>query len=342
MLIFALRWDFAENKHRFAEIIAGVGCSYEKLKGGFSMLKDIIIVGGGVAGLTAGLYAKRGGMDALLFERMFSGGQIATTYLVENYPGFDEPISGPDLAMKLEAHARKFGLEILYDEVVELELEGRIKKVVTDKGEYEAKALILCMGAQPKKLGLPKEDEFRGKGVSYCATCDGAFYKDKLVAVVGGGDTAVEDALFLAQHAARVYLIHRRNALRASKILQDRLFANPKVEILWDSVVDEILGDQGVEGLLVRNLKDGSKKELKVDGLFVAIGIQPNNVLVQGKLKMNEAGFVITDENMATSIPGVFAAGDLRQKPLWQIITAAADGAIASVSAQRYIMEEFE
>ncbi|MBM7583057.1 thioredoxin reductase (NADPH) [Caldicoprobacter guelmensis] len=305
------------------------------------MLKDIIIVGGGVAGLTAGLYAKRGGMDALLFEKMFAGGQMATTYLVENYPGFDEPISGPDLAMKMESHARKFGLEILYDEVIELELEGRIKKVRTDKGEYEAKALILCMGAQPKKLGLPKEDEFRGRGVSYCATCDGAFYRDKIVAVVGGGDTAVEDALFLAQHATKVYLIHRRNALRASKILQDRLFANPKVEMVWDSVVDEILGEKGVEGLLVRNVKDGSSKKLKVDGLFVAIGIQPNNALIQGKLNMNEAGFVITDETMATNIPGVFAAGDLRQKPLWQIITAAADGAIASVSAQRYIMEQF-
>lgn len=305
------------------------------------MLKDIIIVGGGVAGLTAGLYAKRGGMDALLFEKMFAGGQMATTYLVENYPGFDEPISGPDLAMKMESHARKFGLEILYDEVIELELEGKIKKVRTDKGEYEAKALILCMGAQPKKLGLPKEDEFRGRGVSYCATCDGAFYREKIVAVVGGGDTAVEDALFLAQHATKVYLIHRRNALRASKILQDRLFANPKVEIVWDSVVDEILGEKGVEGLLVRNVKDGSSKKLKVDGLFVAIGIEPNNALIQGKLKMNEAGFVITDETMATNIPGVFAAGDLRQKPLWQIITAAADGAIASVSAQRYIMEQF-
>ncbi|WP_204489191.1 thioredoxin-disulfide reductase [Caldicoprobacter guelmensis] len=304
-------------------------------------MKDIIIVGGGVAGLTAGLYAKRGGMDALLFEKMFAGGQMATTYLVENYPGFDEPISGPDLAMKMESHARKFGLEILYDEVIELELEGRIKKVRTDKGEYEAKALILCMGAQPKKLGLPKEDEFRGRGVSYCATCDGAFYRDKIVAVVGGGDTAVEDALFLAQHATKVYLIHRRNALRASKILQDRLFANPKVEMVWDSVVDEILGEKGVEGLLVRNVKDGSSKKLKVDGLFVAIGIQPNNALIQGKLNMNEAGFVITDETMATNIPGVFAAGDLRQKPLWQIITAAADGAIASVSAQRYIMEQF-
>jgi thioredoxin reductase (NADPH) len=305
------------------------------------MLKDIIIVGGGVAGLTAGLYAKRGGMDTLLIEKMFSGGQIATTYMVENYPGFDEPIGGPELAMKMEAHARKFGLEILYDEVAELKLDDRIKKVITTNGEYEAKALILCMGAEPKTLGLDKEELFRGRGVSYCATCDGAFYKDKVVAIVGGGDTAVEDAVFLAQHANKVYLIHRRDALRASKILQDRLFQNPKIEILWDTVVDEILGEQGVEGLLVRNVKDNSKKELKVDGMFVAIGIQPNTGLIQGKLTTDDGGFVIADENMATNIPGVFVAGDLRKKPLWQIITAAADGAVASISAQRYIMEEF-
>ncbi|MGI6189202.1 MAG: thioredoxin-disulfide reductase [Clostridiales bacterium] len=306
------------------------------------MLKDIIIIGGGVAGLTAGLYAKRGGMDTLLIEKMFPGGQIATTYMVENYPGFDEPIGGPELAMKLEAHARKFGLEILYDEVAELKLDDKIKKVITSGGEYQAKALILCMGAEAKTLGLDKEDLFRGRGVSYCATCDGAFYKDKYAAIVGGGDTAVEDAVFLAQHARKVYLIHRRDALRASKILQDRLFQNPKIEILWDTVVDEILGEQNVEGLLIRNVKDGSKKELKVDGLFVAIGMKPNNGLILGKVMTDESGFVTADENMATNIPGVFVAGDLRKKPLWQIITAAADGAVASISAQRYIMEKFE
>jgi thioredoxin reductase (NADPH) len=315
---------------------------FRQILGGVAvMLKDIIIVGGGVAGLTAGLYAKRGGMDTLLIEKMFSGGQIATTYMVENYPGFDEPIGGPELAMKLEAHARKFGLEILYDEVIELKLDDKIKTVVTTGGEYQAKALILCMGAQPKMLGLEKEELFRGRGVSYCATCDGAFYKEKDVAIVGGGDTAVEDAVFLAQHARKVYLIHRRDALRASKILQNRMFQNPKIEVLWNTVVDEILGEQEVEGLLLRNVKDGTKRDLKVDGLFVAIGIQPNSELIRGKITTNEIGFVIADENMATNIPGVFVAGDLRQKPLWQIITAAADGAVASISAQRYIMEEF-
>ena len=193
------------------------------------MLKDIIIVGGGVAGLTAGLYAKRGGMDTLLIEKMFSGGQIATTYMVENYPGFDEPIGGPELAMKLEAHARKFGLEILYDEVIELKLDDKIKTVVTTGGEYQAKALILCMGAQPKMLGLEKEELFRGRGVSYCATCDGAFYKEKDVAIVGGGDTAVEDAVFLAQHARKVYLIHRRDALRLRRYCRTGCFRTQKL-----------------------------------------------------------------------------------------------------------------
>lgn len=306
------------------------------------MLKDIIIVGGGVAGLTAGLYAKRGGMDTLLFEKMFAGGQVSTTYMIENYPGFEEPISGPDFAMKVESHARRFGLEILYDEVLDLDMTGRNKKVITSKGTYEAKALILAMGAHPRTLGLPKEERFRGRGVSYCATCDGAFYGGKDVAVVGGGDTAVEDALFLSRHANCVYLIHRRDELRASKILQQRILGNPKIRIIWDSIVTEILGEQEVKGLLVQNVKNSQVMELKADGVFVAIGIQPNNGLIKDELKASQAGFIITDENMCSSIPGVYVAGDLRQKPLWQIVTAAADGAVAAVAAQHYIMKEFE
>lgn len=304
-------------------------------------MKDIIIVGGGVAGLTAGMYAKRGGMDALLFEKMFVGGQASTTYMIENYPGFDEPISGPDFAMKMENHARKYGLEILYDEIKGLELEGKIKKVITEKGTYESKAIILAMGASPKTLGLEKEEQFRGRGVSYCATCDGAFYKDKIVAVVGGGDTATEDALFLAQYAAKVYLIHRRDQLRASKILQERVIGHDKIEILWNTVVESIMGEEQVEGIKIKNTKDGSLSELKLDGMFVAIGIEPNNDLIKDKLNLNKGGFVITDENMGAGIPGVFAVGDLRQKPLLQLVTAASDGAVGAVAAQRYIVEEF-
>ena len=304
-------------------------------------MKDIIIIGGGVAGLTAGMYAKRGGMDAVLFERMFPGGQASTTYMIENYPGFDEPISGPDFSMKMENHARRYGLEILYDEVKELELEGKVKKVVTEKETYECKALILAMGASPKTLGLEKEDKFRGRGVSYCATCDGAFYKDKVVAVVGGGDTATEDALFLAQYASKVYLIHRRDQLRASQILQQRVMEHEKIEILWDTVVEAIIGEEQVEGLKIKSVKDNSTSELKIDGMFVAIGIKPNNELIKDKLNLDESGFVITDENMNVGIPGVFAVGDLRRKPVLQLVTAASDGAVGAIAAQRYIVEEF-
>jgi len=305
-------------------------------------VKDIIIIGGGIAGLTAGMYAQRGGMDTLLFEKMFPGGQAATTYSIENYPGFVEPISGPDFAMKLESHARKFGLEILYDEVTEIQVDDKIKKVITGDKVYETKTIILAMGASPKTLGLDKEEKFRGRGVSYCATCDGAFYKDKVTAVVGGGDTATEDALFLAQYASKVYLIHRRDQLRASKILQDRVLAHPKIEVLWDTVVESIIGEEQVEGINVKNLKTNTVSQLELDGFFVAIGIKPNNELAVGKVDMTDDGFVITDENMATNVPGVFAVGDLRHKPVWQLVTAASDGAVGTLSAQRYIMENFD
>lgn len=303
---------------------------------------DVIIIGGGLAGLTAGLYANRAGLSTLLFEKMFVGGQAATTYLIENYPGFEEPISGPDLSMKVESHARKFGLEIQYDEVTKIEMEGQVKRVHTENRVYESRTLIIATGAEPKTLGLAKEDEFRGRGVSYCATCDGLFYKDKDVVVVGGGDTAVEDAEFLAQYVNKVYLIHRRDSFRANKTSSDRVMANDKIKVIWDTVVEEILGDENVTGVGIRNLKTGEKSQLKADGMFVAIGIVPNNDLVKGQLKQTEAGFVLTDENMKTDIAGVFAAGDIRQKPLWQLVTAVSDGAIAAVSAQRYIIENFK
>lgn len=303
---------------------------------------DVIIIGGGVAGLTAGLYANRAGLSTLLFEKMFVGGQASTTYLIENYPGFEEPISGPDLSMKMESHARKFGLEIQYDEVTKIEMEGQVKTVHTENRVYESRTLIIATGAEPKTLGLAKEDEFRGRGVSYCATCDGLFYKDKDVVVVGGGDTAVEDAEFLAQYVNKVYLVHRRDSFRANKTSSDRVMANDKIKVIWDTVVEEILGDENVTGVGIRNLKTGEKSQIKADGMFVAIGIVPNNDLVKGPLKQTEAGFVLTDENMKTDIAGVFAAGDIRQKPLWQLVTAVSDGAIAAVSAQRYIIENFK
>ncbi len=281
-------------------------------------------------------------MDVLLFEKMFVGGQIATTYSVENYPGFDEPITGLELAMKIENHARKFGLEILYDEVIGLKLDEKVKRVFTENHEYEAKTVILSMGAQPKTLGLPKEDKFRGRGVSYCATCDGAFYRDKRVAIVGGGDTAAEDALFLAQYVKKVYLIHRRNELRAYKLLQRKVLENKKIEIVWNSVVKEILGETEVSGVKVSDVAGGKSIVLDVDGVFVAIGIQPNSSLVTDSLVTDEAGFVVADDCMRTSLSGVFVAGDLRKKPMWQIITAASDGAIATLAAQRYLIEVYE
>lgn len=305
-------------------------------------MQDIIIVGGGIAGLTAGIYAKRAGLDVVLFEKMFVGGQIATTYSVENYPGFDEPITGPELAMKIENQARKFGLEILYDDVTSMNLEGKIKDVFTESASFKAKTVILAMGAQPKTLELDKEDSFRGRGVSYCATCDGAFYRDKVAAVVGGGDTAAEDALFLAQYAKKVYLIHRRNELRAYKLLQQKIENNKKIEILWNSAVEEIVAEKQVQGIKVRNVLTNELNEISLDGIFVAIGIQPNSCLIKDKVATDEAGFVIADDCMRTNLPGVFVAGDLRKKPMWQIITAASDGAIATLAAHRYLIEEFE
>lgn len=304
-------------------------------------MQDLIIVGGGIAGLTAGIYAQRGGLDSILFEKMFSGGQAATTYLIENYPGFVEPISGPEFADRLEKHAKKFGLPIFYDEVVELNLDKKIKKVVTNEKSYEAKTVILAMGGQPRTLGIPNEERFRGKGISYCATCDGFFYEGKKVAVVGGGDTALSDAIYLSRYAKKVYLIHRRNEFRGSKTLQDRVFEKDNIEVIWNGIVTDILADDKVKGIIVQDVLSKEETRLEVDGLFVAIGIVPNNELVQGKVEMTESGFIISDENMRTSEDGVFVAGDLRQKPLRQLITAAADGALAATSAQDYVVKAF-
>jgi thioredoxin reductase (NADPH) len=277
-----------------------------------------------------------------LFEKMFVGGQAATTYTIENYPGFVEPISGPDFSMKLEEHARKYGLEILYHGVKEIIVHEKIKKVVTEDKVYEAKTIILATGASPKELGLEKEEQFRGRGVSYCGTCDGAFYKDRVTAVVGGGDTALEDAFFLAQYASKVYLIHRRDQFRGSKILQERVLKHQKIEVLWDTVVESIIGEEQVEGIYVKNVKTNDVSRLDLDGFFIAIGIRPNSELAIGKLDMTDDGYILGDESMNTSIPGVFAAGDIRYKPVWQLVTAASDGAIATLSAQRYIMENFD
>ncbi len=305
-------------------------------------MNDVIIIGGGPAGYTAALYSSRAQLDTLVIEKMFSGGQMATTDVMENYPGFEEPIGGSDLALRMEKQARKFGTVVLNDEVLELDLDSDIKKVKTKNNTFESKTIILSMGASPKMLGLPKEEKLRGSGVSYCAVCDGAFFRGKTVAVVGGGDTAAEDALYLARFCPKIYIIHRRDTMRATKLLQNELCCNKKIEFLWDSVVEEIEGQFGVEGLKIKNVKTGEQSSIKVDGLFVAIGLNPNNSVVKDKVKLNKDGYVITDERMRTNIPGVFAAGDLREKYLRQVITAAADGASAAYSAEQYINENLK
>lgn len=301
---------------------------------------DLIIIGSGPAGLGAAIYAQRARLDTLVIEKaMVSGGQVLTTYEVDNYPGLPG-IGGYDLGLKFREHADKLGAQFQEDQVLKVEDDGPdgTKRVVCVNGTYEAKALILATGAVHRKLGIPGEEEFGGMGVSYCATCDGAFFRNKVTAVIGGGDVAVEDAIFLARMCSKVYLIHRRDALRAAKSLQESLMALENVEILWDSVADSIQGDGKVECLSISNVKTGEKQELPVQGVFIAVGITPESSAFAGLVEM-ENGYIKAGEDGKTSAPGIFAAGDVRTKQLRQIITAAADGANAVTSAERYLTE---
>jgi len=297
---------------------------------------DVIIVGGGPAGFTAAIYTARAKLKTLIIERAYFGGQMAITDKMENYPGFDA-VSGMELADKMYRQATKFGAEVEMTEVVELELDGDVKKVMTREKTFETKTVILAMGASPKKLGLPNEEKLTGAGISYCATCDGAFFRDKDVAVVGGGDTAAEDALYLSRFCRKVYLIHRRDELRATKILADLVINTPKITPVWNSVVEEIIGDSSLEAVKIRNNKTDEVSRLDINGLFIAIGYIPNNELVKGKIELNEWGYIKTDDKMRTNIPGVFAAGDVREKNLRQVVTAASDGAAAAHSAEQYL-----
>lgn len=301
---------------------------------------DLIIIGSGPAGLGAAIYAQRARLDTLVIEKaMVSGGQVLTTYEVDNYPGLPG-IGGYDLGLKFREHADKLGAQFQEDQVLKVEDDGPdgTKRVVCVNGTYEAKALILATGAVHRKLGIPGEEEFGGMGVSYCATCDGAFFRNKVTAVIGGGDVAVEDAIFLARMCSKVYLIHRRDALRAAKSLQESLMALENVEILWDSVADSIQGDGKVECLSISNVKTGEKQELPVQGVFIAVGITPESSAFAGLVEM-EHGYIKAGEDGKTSASGIFAAGDVRTKQLRQIITAAADGANAVTSAERYLTE---
>jgi thioredoxin reductase (NADPH) len=301
-------------------------------------MEDLIIIGAGPAGLTAGLYASRARLKTVLLEKLAPGGQILTTDFVENYPGFPEGLSGFELVDRMKRQAENFGLKIEGKEVVRLELTPEKRVVHTNKEILETKALILTTGASPRKLGIEGEGLLTGKGVSYCATCDGPFYRDQEVAVIGGGDTAVEEALFLTKFASRVHLVHRRDELRATKLLQERVKAAEKVNLIWDSVPTRILGQAGVEALELKNVKTEEISTLPVEGVFVFVGYDPSNdLLADLPLDFDDFGFVKTDDNMETSIPGVFAAGDIRSKMLRQVSTAVGDGATAAFAAERFI-----
>lgn len=301
---------------------------------------DILMIGGGPAGLTAGIYACRGGLKAAVIEKMFAGGQVATTYELDNIPGFSETISGVDYAMKLQDHAAKFNVETIYGDVTKLELEGDVKRVYLGEEVYEAKTIVLAMGAVPSALNVDGENKLRGKGVSYCATCDGAFFKGGITAVIGGGDVAVEDALYLARFCEKVYLIHRRDELRANKTLQKKLFAEKKIEPIWNSKISSINGQDKVSSITVESVDSQDSREVIVDGVFIAVGSMPQSQIVKGIVNTDEKGSIITDQEMKTNIDGVFAAGDIRQKPLRQIITAEADGATAAFCAEQYILNK--
>lgn len=299
---------------------------------------DVIIIGAGPAGLSAAIYAMRARLDTLVLEQAGPGGQVLTTYEVDNYPALPG-ISGYDLGMKMKEHAVHLGAQIVSEEVREIVWEENYKCVKTDKAEYETKALIIASGAVHAKLGLEDEERLSGMGVSYCATCDGAFYRDGVTAVVGGGDVALEDAIFLARLCKKVYLIHRRHELRGAGSLQETLLSLPNVEVLWDSVVTSIQGEEEVEGIAVENCLTKKTTEYPVDGIFIAVGIRPVSQIFDGLIDLDKAGYIIAGEDTKTSRQGIFAAGDVRTKPLRQIVTAVADGANAVYGVQEYLRE---
>lgn len=301
-----------------------------------SQIYDVIVIGGGPGGYTAALYAARANLSVAILEKLTPGGQMGTTDVIDNYPGFPQGVNGFELAMQMKEGAERFGAKTLLAEVTQAELAGEIKTVHTTEGVFQAPTVILASGAHPRELGLPGEQELRGRGVSYCATCDGMFYRNKTVAVVGGGNTAVSDVLYLSRLCEKVYLIHRRDQLRASKVYLDPLQKAENVEFVWDSQVKELLHGDTITGLRVHNKKTGQDWDLPCEGVFVAIGHIPNTELYRGQVDLDEAGYVLAGETTKTNLPGVFAVGDLRKKPLRQVITAASDGAVAAHFIEEY------
>lgn len=298
---------------------------------------DVVIIGAGPAGLSAGIYTARARLSSLLIERGAVGGQIINAELVENYPGFTGGISGINLTEAMHKQATGFGLETLVAEVTGIKINGRQKVVKTSKGDINAKAVIIAGGSERQKLGVPGEAEYTGKGVSYCATCDGPFFQDKAVAVVGGGNAAITEALELTKFASKISVIHRRDELRATKILQEKAFAEKKIKFLWDSVLEEIAGDNFVNKVTVNNVKTKKKSVLDVSGVFMAVGFKPNTAYLKDIVKLDDIGTIVTNERMETSVPGIFAAGDIRSSSIRQVIAAAGDGAVAAISAEKYI-----
>ena len=302
-------------------------------------MENLIIVGAGPAGWTAGIYAGRAQLAPLLITGSAPGGQMALTSEIENYPGFPQGISGQELTQLMQQQAERFGTKVQMDEVTAVELSSNPFKVTTYGGEYETKALVIATGTSPRKLGVPGEAEFTGRGVSYCATCDGFFYRDRQVIVVGGGDAALEEALFLTRFASQVYVVHRRNRLRAEKVFQERAFRHEKIEFVWDSVVTEIMGDGKVTGVRLQNVRTEEESVLETDGVFVYVGSIPNTGFLGGQVELDDRGYIVTDRQCHTSVPGVFAAGDVQERVLKQVSTAVGSGAMAAMEAEKFIAE---
>lgn len=302
-----------------------------------SKIYDVIIIGGGPAGYTAALYAARAGLHTLILEKLSAGGQMALTTQIDNYPGFEEGIDGFSLGEKMEAAAEKFGAETQLAEVLSADLISRIKTVETSEGTFKGKTVIIATGASPRKLGLPGEQQLAGRGVNYCATCDGMFYKGKTAVVVGGGNTAAQDAMTLSRICEKVILVHRRDSLRATKIYHEPLMSAGNVEFIWNSKVSELIYDTKLSGIVVENVNTGEKSEIRCDGIFVSIGRTPASQIAAGQLETDSSGYIKADETTVTSLEGVYAAGDVRTKTVRQIVTAVADGAAAVHFAEEYL-----